>query len=482
MKIDTHAHFFNLRSIPARGILRRWNVPDLLARALTKLLLSMVEEDGAARLLDADPIPADDELIPRIAADAPPEIFLDEDFIKGLAYIDELDLAEVLARVPVPPGETALVKTDGQRLMSPMSLVTLDASQLDGQLRFDLITLFLRKVRRIIKGGIGALKFLYLMTRSEAHILATYLDLYDVDLAVHHMMDLEAHYPPDPPLYDYASVQIPRIRALAEQSGGKVVVFAAFDPYRQNCQAIIESAVAQGCIGVKFYPPSGYRPSGNQDGTYDGPPARVLDERNNRLFKFCSQQGIPVFTHCTPGGFQAGEGYGLHSDPKYWRPVLERYRDLIVGFGHSGGAEGWFAENTPEGDAIFYNSFAGGCFDLMREFDNVYLDFGYLDEVSEEAQLRRISERLQTLLGATPKLGERFMYGSDWHMLYNEARSADYLRAFEELFTSDLEPYREKFFSGNARKFLRLAEHVERNAGVLSLEASSYLRGVATQV
>ena len=488
MRIDVHTHVFNLRSIPARGVLRRWNVPDILARAAAKLFLSLVQDDpGLSRVLAATSgteimaMPPGD-VISRIAAEAPPEILLDEDFRNGLLYIEQADVAQVVSRAMARGGVTAEAARATALGMSPHhSLAALNLAMLDRQARFDLITLLLQKLQKIIEGGAGAIRFLYLLTRSEAHILDTYRATYQIDLNVHLMMDLELHYLPDPPVYDFVAQQIPRMRELANQSGGRLVVFAAFDPYREKCQEIIESAIEKGCIGVKFYPPSGYRPSGNKDGTYDGPPAWQLDARNDKLFEFCANNSVPVFTHCTPSGFTAAPGYGEFADPKYWAPVLAKYPTLILGFGHSGGAEGWFAPLGSDGDGTFENSFAGGCFALMKTYDNVYLDFGYLDDVFDAAHLERIRARIASMVISTPKLGERFMYGSDWHMLYKEAKSDKYLDAFEQVFTGDLEQYRDRFFGQNAARYLRLQSFAARNAGWLSAAAAAHLQRLASE-
>lgn len=65
-------------------------------------------------------------------------------------------------------------------------------------------------------------------------------------------------------------------------------------------------------------------------------------------------------------------------------------------------------------------------------------------------------------------------------MLYKEAKSAQYLDAFEQVFSGDLALYRERFFGGKAAVFLRLAAHVVRNEAWLTAPAREHLLKVAT--
>lgn len=166
---------------------------------------------------------------------------------------------------------------------------------------------------------------------------------------------------------------------------------------------------------------------------------------------WCENGGVPIFSHCTPKGFEAGKDYGKKSaDPELWRPVLSRHPRLRLCLAHTGGGEGWFAPD----DADFERSFAGKAYRLACDFPNVYCDFGMLDEVLEPRQLEHFERRLQALLRATPDFGNRMCYGSDWHMLYRELQSDEYLNTFEKIFEGELESFRERFFHQNALRYL----------------------------
>lgn len=459
--LDLHAHFFNLNSLPVRGILDRWGVPRLLALAVAKLLLLLTEDEEGPRPPGAaldDRLPEldlDGDIVHEIARDTPAEIFLDDDFLAGLSYLESVDdvaptgLDEEVARaLSVAGGDPAAVVG---------ALRALQLATQPAPLRLDLLERLLRKVARIIEGGVGKLRFLRLLTRSEDRILRAYLREYPgVGSFVHHMMDLGPHYGGDEPRLAFPAGQLRRMLRLAATTNGRMKLFVAFSPYRANGLSIVQECVRLGAAGVKFYPPSGYRATGNTDGVFkDAPPAATLDRRNSALFKWCADERVPLFTHCTPSGFEAGKDYGKASDPDYWCAALEQHPALRLCFGHAGGAQGWFEPNTPDGDARFRASFAGKVVALMRNHEHVYAEFGYLDEVLNQGQLLHLQVRLVQLLQADPRLGDRICYGSDWHMLYQELRSAQYLDAFTHLFShAALAPYRDRFFRHNAERYL----------------------------
>lgn len=457
--VDLHAHLFNLHSIPVRGILERWGVPSLLSAAVEKLLKILMEDDSsalshAAGDSDLTELDFEQDVLAAIALDTPAEIFLDEDFLAGLAYVDSLD--ELLRSAGVARAFKVLVAR-GDVASTVTALRGLHLATQSVHVRTDVLLRFLRKVLKTLRDGVGKFRFLRLLTRAEGRIVRAYIAEYpEVGTFVHHMMDLEPHYGSYKPHYPYPAVQLQRMLRLAATTGGRMRIFVAFSPYRDDSLEIVKEAVKLGASGVKFYPPSGYRAAGNEDGVFkDAPPARMLDRRNHELFAWCASESIPLFTHCTPSGFEAGKDYGQASSPDYWRIALMEHPALRLCLGHAGGGSGWFQPNTASGDGAFTASFAGKVVALVGEFEHVYAELGYLDEILDGEHLKRLQRRLGELLSTFPKLGDRLCYGSDWHMLYQELQSARYLHAFDQLFAAaPLDLYRDRFFRENARRFL----------------------------
>ena len=109
------------------------------------------------------------------------------------------------------------------------------------------------------------------------------------------------------------------------------MTFVAFDPKRAKSLGNIRKAITLGAAGVKFYLPNGYRPAGNAKNP-------EWDAAAAALFEWCA----PILTHCTPSGFAADidNDSGCNSDPKYWKSVLEKNRNLRLCFGHAAATSG----------------------------------------------------------------------------------------------------------------------------------------------
>ncbi len=266
-----------------------------------------------------------------------------------------------------------------------------------------------------------------------------------VSLSLHHLMDMDHYYPESQPMYDIGT-QVERALALQSESGGSLKTFVAFDPSRADGLAVVEEALAKGCVGVKFYPPNGYRPLGNGD---------PVDERNRKLFDLCQGGKIPLFTHCTPAGFESMPGYGRLSDPVAWRLVMKEFPTLRLCLGHAGGAADWTS-----GDEL--GPYARTVIDLCESYEQVYCEFGHFEEILEDDSVfvARLAEAID---GGPPpggySLADKIMFGSDWHiMAMFESEPGSYRRAFETAFANpSLAPYSDGFFASNAEAYLGTA-------------------------
>ena len=129
----------------------------------------------------------------------------------------------------------------------------------------------------------------------------------------------------------------------------------------------------------------GYRPWDNVE---DGLQQRVSD-----FLHACVEWDVPIFTHCSPRGFQAKKGWGLNSNPKYWANALaqETLKGLRLCLGHAGGGKqkntfdgneleswGWNAQTPDQWDHD--DNFARTVVDLCRTYENVYCGTGHLDD------------------------------------------------------------------------------------------------------
>jgi predicted TIM-barrel fold metal-dependent hydrolase len=176
---------------------------------------------------------------------------------------------------------------------------------------------------------------------------------------------------------------------------------------------------------------------------------------------------VPVFTHCTPGGFEAAEGYGKMADPNFWANALADHTGLRLCFGHAGGEDYWFSDMADDGK---HNAdaqkdpwqFGNKVVELCLKYENVYCDFGYLDGIRDPVKADRLFKRLENIIDKASddrkwKFGDKMMYGTDWHMIYKETDYDKYLARWDEIIKKVKGgSWRQPFFAGNAKKFLRL--------------------------
>jgi predicted TIM-barrel fold metal-dependent hydrolase len=304
-----------------------------------------------------------------------------------------------------------------------------------------------------------------------------------VDLFVHHMMDLDRTY------NDHSINRFPEQVAYLSQEtrdpsyNGKSLFFVAFDPFRRDLTLeSVKDGIQKGAAGVKFYPPSGYRPAGNDplppkpclfhwtargqwNSRYHGMDGAKLDAYCDALFDFCEKNDIPIFTHCSPNGFQAVDGYGLMGDPKYWAIVLQKHPKLRLCFAHSGGDDYWFASAAPVAGSSEYVkwNFGAEVVQLCENYPNVYCEVGYLEEINENDTLAIFTDLLMRHYadtGVQYQFGSKLMYGTDWHLVAQENDTSAYLSTFEGIFrkNASIQKWELSFFSGNAAQYLRLAD------------------------
>jgi predicted TIM-barrel fold metal-dependent hydrolase len=207
-------------------------------------------------------------------------------------------------------------------------------------------------------------------------------------------------------------------------------------PWSKPFEEIATKSNAGIFIGFKMYPPLGYKP---------------LDHRLphlNDYYKRCEAEGIPILTHCSPGGMTTHEAEFYHKldrkelkpqpkvdavaggtvrqlgydpakpdgyffdeyvHPKNWRTVLEKYPKLKLCLAHFGGDE-WKKVGI-ESDWI------QEIVKLTKEFPNVYTDMSCFN-LKDSAVL----ENVQTLFREMrytryyQHLQDKVIFGIDWYL------------------------------------------------------------------
>jgi hypothetical protein len=208
-------------------------------------------------------------------------------------------------------------------------------------------------------------------------------------------------------------------------------------------------------VGFKMYPSLGYKP-------LDKRLPFMHDPKDGGCFySRCMIEGIPILTHCSPGGMttheikyymehdnppsqvqhpshssdtppdaastsfeQEGKAikyfYDNYVHPRAWREVLKKYGKLKLCLAHFGG------DLFPEGPD---NDWIKEIIDLINEYPNVYTDISCwkLDknkEIFKELLLNKKFDYLQ----------DRILFGTDWYMTLLALGGKSYQSYCEEFY------------------------------------------------
>lgn len=315
------------------------------------------------------------------------------------------------------------------------------------------------------------MEFFLTMLKSEEDMVKKLFEGYGSGLPpiqiVHYMMDMQMAYPDEmEPKYPFFPRQVENMQNLQRQHKNEIFGFCAFDPRRPGNWLIrCEDAIKKGFIGFKFYPPLGYKPSGDQN--------TAAQTRTSDFFDFCVAGDYPIFTHCTPEGFQTNLKEGRNAHPNGWKTVLEttKWHNLRLCLGHAGGeasdthdtkSPGWQAKNLPEWRDP--DNFARIVTELCTTYPNVYCEVANMYPMLNSdngAVFVANLERARTAAagdGRPYDLMDKIGYGTDWHM----PDMVDNTRRYCEIFLNIMNRpeyvrYIDKFFWQNAYKFMKIA-------------------------
>lgn len=434
--IDLHTHIFNALDLPIEGIFARW--AGLVGRGAATIInaIALAKESSPGTPLDGyDAVIAatdqsEAEWAVLFADLAPPEIAHDERVVRAVAAAGDIDAATFARSSDRKLQHAAFASIFRKFLRAlPPSIFAEDAAPEEA-------------VRSTVSAGA---RWLWLMTEPEWKI-ASYLCRHTtgVGLFVHHLMDMEHYYPKGGPVRR-VKFQPVRMREILRASNGRFVPFVAFDPKRGVSPVV--DALSNGCVGVKVYPPNGYH-------------ADKESKPWQELFEYCVSKQVPILAHCTSHGFEAHlHKSGCNASPKYWAPVVAKWRDLRLCLGHAGGGGPWFGDTSSE---CGEDNFTLQALKLMNESENVYLEVAYFSKLFT-ADAVKVRDAILTSAHRYRKLETRLCYGTDWHMpsMFIH-RPEDYLRKFQEVFAGVT--WAPAFFHSNAAAYVNIAGFIERSS------------------
>jgi len=505
--VDVHSHTFNLGFLPLEEILYRYRLPEDVARPIAALLLRLTDKTplaGPPRDDIADPM---ESFVGRLTPADLAELARQERALEKAAARDsspaEVGFTEALEEAAQNDPALARLSPDDRRRVTLLLQVVDRAGRGEdsSESRREIAEMKLTEAspEAIAGRARGFLRMAALLTLREDRVVKKLeADFPVVDLFVHHMMDLDNVYH-GASSFDLDE-RLRRVQQLGAIAGDRIRFSVAYDPFRrQGALEHVKAGIAAGAVAIKFYPPSGYRPSASplpwkptsgsshfpwvylpvsarshQKTQWDwryAPGIDVVRKRIDDLVALSLEKDVPIFSHHTPQGFEAmGEegkarlNYGkLMADPIFWEPVLRLHPRLRLVLAHSGGGDSWFGGQAWEG------SFDQHAYQLCVSYPNVYCDFGMSSEVLTSrgrSAFRRKLEELGALCSGAqcgqpgrPKydIRDKLLYGSDWHMVSQIKRYQDLVCGFGEVLSGGaLEGWAPAFFGDNARRAMRL--------------------------
>ena len=505
--VDIHTHTFNTRYLPLEGILLgkrdafppvTWLISDRCASVLAQALVDRTELAPAAGMTAVEPKKRGRMLHSTVGVGPVCKIFL--------KLLNKAATAGVWDEDAAPQVQMQRAEDVAERMNFQERIAIRAAAQMMGMA--DSI-----KTPDSADGLKAAVRFLWMLTQNDAEMTKLFRSQYSGvpmhgrPLMVSHMMDLAPVYDQEPDgkaLLRFQSQQILRMETYQNGRDSGLIYFVAYNPYRDHWSGgssgdalrEVQSAVrSHGAWGVKVYPPSGYRPAGNEirprafallsrrpgmqwDARYasfEAPRNEALDRRLEELLLWCIEEDVPVFVHSGTGEFEARKGYGVyHSNPRFWRQFLENHPEpdgspcrLRLCFGHAGGNDFWYGGEE-------YLEWGREVYDLCREFPNVYCEITTHGELTDPDRQAYFVDHLASLFSEPAgkrinshrypyrfSFSGKLVYGTDWY-LPEAAERREILLATQKAFLHEsLRPFYSDYFAGNALRYLNIRARLQ---------------------
>ncbi len=254
-------------------------------------------------------------------------------------------------------------------------------------------------------------------------------------------------------------------RIACRRDGPRVHGFVGFDPLRQalydhhqrkstdeDPMAVVRRAIevarildgtltktTGGFVGVKLYPPMGFRAIDNKhlsDDRFNEPAylrspdmglgseiGRKLDAALSKLYTWCSANNVPIMAH-TSHSFGPNSDYEDRADPIFWANVLKqdafpRLRINLAHFGHFNKAVQYA---RPESYVDKCWEWTIGKIIASSTEAYVYADISSLGEILKTGPSRKLVGCMKAFKEHFPNSDERLLYGTDWSMIAQEDR------------------------------------------------------------
>ncbi|CAN7664330.1 amidohydrolase family protein [Ensifer adhaerens] len=272
------------------------------------------------------------------------------------------------------------------------------------------------------------------------------------------------------PQHDQIDVMDEIQQLVIKRHGIHMHSFVGFDPHREaqkrgsSLENVRYAIMEKGFIGVKIYPPMGFKAWGNAD------PA--IDAALKRLYDWCRDNSVPIMAHAE-NSIGAGCGYGNMASPAYWKKLLDtnRYNDLRINLAHFGAFDEVIRPGAPTGVMVScaQDKFSGPPTweDIIGKTighgrrPNLFADLSYLSELVTD-NTPGLHEKIRALLDKWLRDydpdARHLMFGTDWSMMALEKDYNAYVpRIAQQLKEANVsEEDQQNIFWKNASRYLGL--------------------------
>lgn len=378
MRINSHAHIFNLKSVFTKTTL------EILLRRLVKRTPGPVLEELTVlleRALDRSDTVSSDDLIRKFLGSLKARI----GDLGMLSLADRVKL-DLLTRGTLDGASRLVVDGVAKPFLARIiEHFTADANDFEEQQGLQDILGFLSIA---LQPNISHVAQQLMNELPEAE-----------DAAIALMMDITGEGSSDRHFERHVA---DTSNAILEHPG-RILPFVAVNPLRARHLEIMKRAITeQGFVGVKLYPSLGYD---------------IQSAKMKRVYEWCEAKEVPLLVHCNKTGFYATAGDIPRSDPEHWRDVLSEFPNLKVCFGHFGGDDVMAeTEGLPEG------CWTETICRLMRRHKGVFADVSYHTDCALDGDKdRRYFGNLASLL-EDHVIGKRILFGTDFWLVRMAAR------------------------------------------------------------
>lgn len=477
--IDVHCHFFNAADIPVQGFVRHVALRDGKDTRLSKRVANGVVVLLAMALGDVAP-KAKHELAvlqkrERRLSGAELQKRKDEQLRAAIRQLIALANGErstnefMVGGLDEEPDYDGLLRELGDAADLPLTFDKRRSAELTDK-RIDALAEAAKKHDEI---GVY-LDFVRLMQDYRDNLAEDYMRIFAskcrLSLITPSMLDFDKSLGGKP-----ASPQREQIKVMDEiqqivtrKHGIRMHSFVGFDPHREaeepgsSLENVQYAIMKKGFIGVKLYPPMGFKAWGNEKAG--------IDDALRRLYVWCRENEVPIMAHAE-NSIGAGCGFGSLASPQYWRDLLDTddYDNLRINLAHFGGFDEVRREGEKTGvlESCKKDRFSGppNWEDIIGETighgrrPNLFADLSYLSELVSDDKPglhEEIRALLDKWLDTYDRDARHLMFGTDWSMMAREKNYNLYVQTIADqlgLAGVDQE-HQQNIFWRNASRFL----------------------------